>query len=159
MDEEAIRRAKERLERAAEGRPEPAEIDAAFARVREQAQSLAQAAAQLEAALPEQVASAVREGVRAEALPVARQLGEVRGLMNHVIGRLESLEGGMLAERHARVDDLTLLVDLVTSGWRTVADRLERIEADLQSAPSAVVYRMEERRSEQGGTPPAPRSG
>jgi hypothetical protein len=146
MDEEAIRRAKERLERAAQGRAEPAEIESAFARVREQAESLARAAAQLEATLPEQVASAVREGIRAEALPVGRQVAEVRGLMNHVIGRLESLEGGMVAERHARVDDLALLVDLVTSGWRGVSERLARLEEGLQASPSAVVYRMEERR-------------
>jgi hypothetical protein len=146
MDEEAIRRARERLARAAEGRAESGEIEAVFERVRVQAEALAQAAAALEAALPQQVADAVREGVHAEALPVARQLGEVRGLMNHVIGRLESLEGGLLAERHARVDDLALLVDLVASGWRNVADRLGRIEEGLQGSPSAVVYRIEERR-------------
>src|SRR5215211_934083 len=146
VDEDAIRRARERLERAAEGRVAPADVDAAFERVRVQAEALAQAAAGLEATLPQQVADAVRDGVRAEALPVARQLGEVRGLMNHVIGRLESLEGGMLAERHARVDDLALLVDLVTSGWRSVSDRLGRIEETLQGASGAVVYRMEERR-------------
>jgi hypothetical protein len=66
--------------------------------------------------------------------------------MNHVVGRLESLDGAVLAERHARVDDLALLVDLVTSGWRNVAERLGRIEDSLQGAPTAVVYRMEERR-------------
>jgi hypothetical protein len=153
MDEEAIRRAKERLARAAEGRAEPAEMEAAFERVREQAESLARAAAQLEAALPEQVAAAVRDGVRTEALPVARQLAEVRGLMNHVIGRLESLDGAALAERHARVDDLALLVDLVTSGWRNVSERLARIEEDLQAKPSAVVYRMEERRPSSESNP------
>jgi hypothetical protein len=146
MDEEAIRRARDRLARAAEGRAGPREIDAVFERVRCQTEALAQAAAELEAALPQQVADAVREGVRTEALPVARQLGEVRGLMNHVIGRLESLESGLLAERHARVDDLALLVDLVTSGWRNVSDRLAHIEDQLNGARDAVVYRMEERR-------------
>ena len=34
----------------------------------------------------------------------------------------------MLAERHARIDDLALLVDLVSSGWKGVDSRLERIE-------------------------------
>jgi hypothetical protein len=146
MGEGAISRARERVARLADRRAEPAEIDAAFERVRSQTEALAQAAAELEAALPGQVSDAVREGVRAEALPVARQLGEVRGLMNHVIGRLESLESGLLAERDARVDDLALLVDLVTSGWRNVSDRLERLEAGLQTPASAVVYRMQERR-------------
>ena len=49
-----------------------------------------------------------------------RHLAEVRGLMNQLIRRLERVEGDLLAERHARVDDLALLVDLVASGWRGV---------------------------------------
>lgn len=140
-------RAKERLERAATGRPEPAELEAALERARSQVETLAEAAAELESALPERVGNAVRDGVRAEALPVARQLAEVRGLMNQVIRRLERLEGDLLAERLARVDDLGLLVDLVTSGWQSVDERLRRIEEALHSAgPGATVYKIEERR-------------
>jgi hypothetical protein len=146
MDASAIERAQERLLRAAEGRPEPAELEAALARARAQIEALASAAAELESSLPEQVGSAVREGVRAEALPVARQLAEVRGLMNQVIRRLERVEGDLLADRHARVDDLALLVDLVSSGWHGVDERLRRIEDGL-TAPEATVYRMGERRA------------
>jgi hypothetical protein len=147
VDGTAIGRARDRLERAAEGRAEPAELEAALERAREQIESLAQAAAELESSLPEKVGSAVREGVRTEALPVARQLGEVRGLMNQVIRRLERVEGDLLAERHARVDDLALLVDLVTSGWRSVDDRLRRLEDRLHTR-GATVHRIEERRAE-----------
>lgn len=146
MDEDAVARAKERLERAAAGRPDPAAVEAALERARTQVEALAQAAAELESALPERVGDAVREGVRAEALPVARQLAEVRGLMNHVIGRLERIEGDLLAERHARVDDLALLVDLVTSGWKSVDERLGRLEQSLEAAGGAIVYRIEDRR-------------
>jgi hypothetical protein len=145
MDETALERAKERLDRAAAGRAQPAELEAALERARGQIEALAEAAAELESSLPERVGSAVREGVRAEALPVARQLAEVRGLMNHMIRRLERVEGDLLADRNARVDDLALLVDLVASGWRGVDERLARIEASLP-APGATVYRMEERR-------------
>jgi hypothetical protein len=147
VEHTVIERARERLERAAEGRAEPAELEAALERAREQIETLAQSAAELESALPERVGSAVREGVRSEALPVARQLGEVRGLLNQVIRRLERVEGDLLAERHARVDDLALLVDLVTSGWRGVDDRLRRLEERFDTASNgATVYRMEERR-------------
>ena len=146
MSETAIERARERLERAAEGRPDPAELEAALERAREQIETLAQTAAELQSALPETVGGAVRDGVRAEAFPVARQLGEVRGLMNQLIRRLERVEGDLLAERHARVDDLALLVDLVASGWRGVDGRLQRLEERLQAAPGAT-YRMEERRA------------
>ena len=145
MDETALERAKERLERAAEGRTEPAELEAALERARRQIEELAEAAAELESSLPERVGNAIREGVRSEALPVARQLAEVRGLMNQVIRRLERVEGDLLADRHARVDDLALLVDLVASGWRGVDERLSRIETSLNT-PGATVYRMEERR-------------
>jgi hypothetical protein len=147
MDESAIARARERLAAAAEGRMEPAAAEAALERARTQIEALAQAAAELESALPERVGEAVREGVRAEALPVARQVAEVRGLMNGVIRGLERMEGDLLSERHARVDDLALLVDLITSGWRSVDDRLARLERNLSSGAGAVVYRMEERRA------------
>jgi hypothetical protein len=70
----------------------------------------------------------VHESLRTEVLPVGRTLAEVRGLLNQVIRRLERLEGDVLAERHARIDDLALLVDLVSSGWRGVSERLERVE-------------------------------
>ena len=42
--------------------------------------------------------------------------------MNQVIRRLERIEGDVLAERHARVDDLALLVDLIAAGWKSVDD-------------------------------------
>ena len=59
---------------------------------------------------------------------MARHIAEIRGLLNQAIRRLERLEGELLAERHARVDDLALLVDLVSSGWRGVDTRLGRLE-------------------------------
>ncbi len=152
MDDDAIERAKERLAQAAEGRVQPADVEAALERAREQVEALAQAAAELEGALPERVGQAVREGVRAEALPVARQMAEVRGLLNQVIRRLERVEGDLLAERHARVDDLALLVDLVTSGWKSVDTRLARLENALQREDGAIVYRIEERRPPTAGS-------
>src|ERR687891_2923344 len=124
MDETALERAKERLERAAEGRAEPAELEAALERAREQVEALAQATAELQEGLPAAVQDTLRDHFR----PSARHLAEVRGLMNQVIRRLERLEGDVLAERHARVDDLALLVELVSSGWRGVDARLARLE-------------------------------
>jgi hypothetical protein len=128
MDELALERAKLRIAEAAAGRPGPAQLEAALERSRGQIEALAATAAELEAAIPAQVGSAVRDGVRAEVLPVARHIAEIRGLLNQSIRRLERLEGDLLAERHARVDDLALLVDLVSSGWRGVDARLERLE-------------------------------
>ena len=148
MDQDAIERATQRVAAAAEGRTHPADLEAALERARSGLEELAAATADLESGLPEKVAGAVRDGVAAEARPVARQLAEVRGLMNQVVRRLERLEGDALAERHARVDDLALLVDLVTSGWKSVDERLARLEQHLQSADGAVVYRIDERRAQ-----------
>ena len=60
------------------------------------------------------------------------------------------LGGGLLAERHARVDDLALLVDLVSSGWKSVDDRIGSLERSFQAGEGAIVYRIEERRAETG---------
>jgi hypothetical protein len=145
MDYGAVERARERLEAAAKDRTEQAQIDAALERARAQIEDLAEVAAKLEASLPGRVSEAVQEGIRAEALPVARQLAEVRGLASQTIRRLERMEGDNLAERHARVDDLALLVDLITSGWQSVDERLARLEKGLAAGgDDAVVYRLDD---------------
>ena len=144
MDYSAVERARERLEAAAQNRTQPGDIDAALDRARAQVEELAALAAQLEATMPQRIGEAVQDGLRAEALPVARQLAEVRGLANQTIRRLERIEGDTLAERHARVDDLALLVDLITSGWQSVDERLVRIEKGLSESGGAIVYRIED---------------
>jgi hypothetical protein len=135
VDEQALERAKARIADAASGRTAPAELEAALERSRSQIEALAAAAAELEGALPERIGAAVQDGLRAEVLPVARHIAEIRGLLNQAIRRLERLEGDLLAERHARIDDLALLVDLISSGWKGVSDRLERLERVEDDAP------------------------
>ena len=88
--------------------------------------------------MPERIQAAVGEGFRREVLPVGRQLAEIRGLLNNVTRRLERLEEDMLSERHARIDDLAMLVDLVSSGWRAVDARLAGLEGrDATNADTA----------------------
>jgi hypothetical protein len=147
MDEAAIQRAKERLAAAAEGRVDVSDVQATLQRAREQIEALADLAAQIETSLPGQVSEAVREGLKAEVIPVGRHIAEVRGLAGQTIRRLERMEGDLLAERHARLDDLALLVDLVTSGWKGVDERLARLEERLEESKGAIVYRIEERRT------------
>jgi hypothetical protein len=147
MDYAAIERATERLRAVAEGRPEPAAVEATLERTRSELESLAQTAAELESTLPGRVGDAVQDGLREQVLPVGRHLAEVHGLMNQAIRRLERLEGDLAAERHARVDDLALLIDLITSGWKSVDERLSRFEENLGRGEGAIVYRIEERRT------------
>jgi hypothetical protein len=144
MDDGAMERAHERVEQRADG----AALDTLLVRAREQVEALAAATAALEESLPGQV----QEAVRSEAQPVGRNLAEIRGLTNQLLRRLSALEGDLLTERNARVDDLALLVDLVSSGWKGVDARLGRIEAIVsrleqqQESRGAIVYRMEDRR-------------
>jgi hypothetical protein len=145
MDDGAMERAQERVEQRADG----AALDALLVRAREQVEALATATAALEESLP----ARVQDAVRGEAQPVGRNLAEIRGLMNQLLRRLSTLEGDLLTERNARVDDLALLVDLISSGWKGVDARLGRIEAvvsrleqQTQDPRGAIVYRMEDRR-------------
>jgi len=142
VDQDAIARAQQRIEQAAAGRADPAALDAALERARAAVETLAETSAQLEAGLPH----AIQDGLRQHFRPSARHLAEVRGLMNQVIRRLERIEGDLLAERNARVDDLALLVDLVASGWRGVDQRLTRLEDGLRR-DGATVYRLEDRQA------------
>lgn len=151
MDYAAVERARERLEAAAEARTQQADVDAALERARAQMMELTEMAAKLEASLPDQVGDAVREGMRSQAVPVARQLAEVRGLASQTIRRLESIESTTLAERHARVDDLALLVDLVSSSWQSVEERLSKIETAVQQTSGAIVYRIEDAQERRAG--------
>jgi hypothetical protein len=128
MDELALERARQRISEAAAGRTDPAALEAALERSREGLEALAATTAELESTLPGRLDAAMQDAIRAEVVPVARSLAEIRGLLNQAIKRLERLEGDVLAERHARIDDLALLVDLVSSGWKGVDDRLARIE-------------------------------
>jgi hypothetical protein len=138
MHEDAWQRVQDRLAQAAAARTQPSDVDAALERARAQIETLAQASAELEATLPQRVGEAIRDGVRAEALPVARQVAEVRGLTNQLLRRFEALEGELASERSARVEDLALLVDLIRAGWQSVDERLARMEprqADVVHLP------------------------
>jgi len=147
MDEGAVERARERLTEAAAGRPGAAHLEAVLEQARREIATLAASAAEIDAALPARIGDAVRESVRTEAAPVGRQLAEVRGLLSLVARRLERLESDAAVERHARVDDLELLVDLVVSSWRSADERLRRIEEALEAGSGATVHSLDQART------------
>jgi HPt (histidine-containing phosphotransfer) domain-containing protein len=140
MDEDALERARQRIDEARAGRDGAVRLEAALERSRAQVEALAGAAATLEAELPDRLARALDDGFRRQVAPVGRNLAEIRGLLNQVLHRLERLEQELLAERHARIDDLALLVDLVSSGWKGVDRRLSRLE---QSGAPVIPLRMD----------------
>ena len=119
----------------------PPEIAAALDRARLQVEALAQTADELQIVLPDAVGSALRDGLREEAAPISRRLAEVKGLSNQMIRRLERLETDLLIERHARVDDLGLLIDLITAQWKSIGERLDRIEHAIDPQADVVPIR------------------
>jgi hypothetical protein len=137
VESDAVERAHRRLDQLRVGGGEAAMITA-VERAREQLEMFAQATGELEATLPEHVSAALRDALRDEVVPVARNLAEVRGLSGQTIRRLERLHTELAAERKARVDDLELLVDLVSSGWRSVDRRLDRLERALDRLERAL---------------------
>ena len=87
----------------------------------------------------EEIREALRDGLREEAAPISRRLAEVKGLSWNAVRRLDSIERAIEGERDARIDDLALLVELLTEGWRSLSLRLDRIEAVLQPPETNVV--------------------
>jgi hypothetical protein len=156
MDESAIERAKERVGQRAEA----VALDEVLERTRAELEALTTVASAAAAGLPDRVGTALEEGLREQVRPVGRNLAEIRGLMNQVIRRLERLESDAVGDRHARIDDLALLVDLISSGWKSVDARLGRLEAlvtrlenGLQERGGAIVYRIEDRRPDAANGP------
>ena len=134
MDEQVLERAKQRIAEARGDGTGQARLDAALERARAEVVRLARVADELETSLPKQVGIAVRDGVAREVVPVSRSLAEIRGGVNQTLRRLERLEQELLAERNARIDDLAILVDLVSAGWSGVDRRLRQLEEGLEGA-------------------------
>ena len=134
MDEQALERARKRIGEARTEGVSGARLDAALERARAEVMRLAKVADELEGSLPKQVSTAVRDGVAREVLPVSRSLAEIRGGLNQALRRLERLEQELLAERNSRIEDLAILVDLVSSGWSGVDQRLRTLEAGIAGA-------------------------
>ena len=134
MDEQVLERARRRVAEARTDGNGQAKLDAALERASAEVMRLAQVADELESSLPKQVGVAVRDGIAREVVPVSRGLAEIRGGVNQALRRLERLEQELLAERNARIDDLAILVELVSAGWSGVDRRLQRLEEGIEGA-------------------------
>jgi hypothetical protein len=155
MDRDALERARARIAEAREGGTTKADLEAALARAEAGLDALAQTAAELETVVPDRLGAAIEEGMRAEVLPVAKHIAEVRGLTGQLVRRLEALQAEVAAERRERLEDLAVLVELIGSGWRSVERRLDRaerildrIERSLEERPGAALYRIDSRQAQ-----------
>jgi hypothetical protein len=108
-------------------------------------------AAELEASLPEGVGTIVYEALRVEVRPVARHVAELGSLFERMLRRLEQVSEEVESERRERAEDVALLTELLTSGWRSVDRRLARleqivarIEAGRNARREARLYRLDD---------------
>lgn len=86
-------------------------------------------AAKLEERLPENVGNVVYEAVRVEVRPMQQHLAQMEQLCEQVVRRVEEVGE---SERQERLEDIALLIELVTTGWRTIDRRLARVERLLE---------------------------
>jgi hypothetical protein len=138
MDEVALERAVARIAESRQGRFEGVRLEATLERSRTQIEALGASAEALERSLPDRIGEAIRDGLHQEMQTAARNLAEIRGLLNQSLRRLDRIEQELISERNARIDDLEVLVDLVSSGWYGVDERLRRIEEKTQAAAPVV---------------------
>ncbi len=102
-------------------------------------------AAELEAALPQGVGSVVYEALRVEVRPVAQHVAELGALFERMLARLEDVSTSVEDERRDRLEDVALMTELVTSGWRSVDRRLARLEQIVARIEAARNGRREAR--------------
>ncbi|MGH3022542.1 MAG: hypothetical protein ACRDNI_02695 [Gaiellaceae bacterium] len=119
VNEEVERRVREAI---AELGPPP------YPRAPEVLPALPAAAFELGETLTEGVGSTVHEALRVEVQPVAQEVAELGRLFQRMLDRLETVGDDVERERSDRLEDVALLTELVTSGWRSVDRRLARLE-------------------------------
>jgi hypothetical protein len=106
---------------------------------------LRQTAAALEQSLPEAVERAVERSMDERATP--RRLAELRELVRSLAGQMEQVNRDLLAERLGRIEDLELLVDLISSGMaalrQDVADGSGSISR-MNSSVTGVAARLDQ---------------
>jgi hypothetical protein len=67
-----------------------------------------------------------------EGRPLAERMTVIDGLLERLAKDLDGIKDELGQARSERLDDLTLLVDLLTTSWRTVDHRLRAIERKLE---------------------------
>lgn len=102
-------------------------------------------AAELEAALPMEVGSVVYEALRVEVRPVAQHVAELSALFEQLLARLDEVNVSVGDERRDRLQDVALITELITSGWRSVDRRLARLEQIVARVESGRNRRREGR--------------
>jgi hypothetical protein len=106
---------------------------------------LRQTAVNLEQSLPEAVERAVERAMDERSTP--RRLSELRELVRSLAGQMEQVNRDLLAERLGRIEDLELLVDLISSGMAALRQDVADVSgsvARMNSSVTGVAARLDQ---------------
>jgi hypothetical protein len=137
--EAALRRIGEMRQRNL-GANEPAGPDLRTLLVRSErhVDELRRSASELAAILPTRVEAAVARALGEDEGGLGRRLDEVLEQAGRLSAAVERLERDLLAERMARVEDLEVLVDLVSGGLSALRADLRSVRSDLAELQAIV---------------------
>jgi chromosome segregation ATPase len=97
---------------------------------------LRQTAAALEQSLPETVERAIERAMDERSTP--RRLVELRELVRSLAGQMEQVNRDLLAERLGRIEDLELLVDLISTGMASLRQDVADVSGTMARMTSSV---------------------
>ena len=97
---------------------------------------LRQTAAALEQSLPETVERAIERAMDERSTP--RRLVELRELVRSLAGQMEQVNRDLLAERLGRIEDLELLVDLISTGMASLRQDVADVSGTIARMTSSV---------------------
>ncbi len=133
-------RARARSERtpgaAGDTPPTMPDLRTILARAEANVGELRQTAAALEQSLPEAVERAIERAMDERSTP--RRLVELRELVRSLAGQMEQVNRDLLTERLGRIEDLELLVDLISTGMASLRQDMADVSGTLSRMNSSV---------------------
>jgi hypothetical protein len=123
-------------EQPADARPTMPDLRTILARAETHVDELRSTAAALEESLPARVERAVERALSAH--PDTRQAEELRELLRGLSRQVEQVNRDLLAERLGRVEDLELVVDLISTGMAALRQDVATVTAMVDQVRGGV---------------------
>jgi hypothetical protein len=137
--EAALRRIGELRQRSlASSEPAGPDLRALLARSERHVDELRRSASELAAILPTRVEAAVARALGEDEGGLGRRLDLVVDRSGELRAAIERVENDLLAERMARVEDLEVLVDLVSGGLTSLRADLRAVRRELAELQTVV---------------------
>src|SRR3954467_301593 len=156
--EAALRRIGELRQRSvAPIEPAGPDLRTLLARSERHVDELRRSASELAALLPTRVEAAVARALGEDEGGLGRRIDHVVDQTGHLSAAVERVESDLLAERMARVEDLEVLVDLVSGGLTSLRSDLRAVRRELADLRAVVGQPLQFTVArEQTSEPPAP---